>query len=231
MTINKGLAIFALTTTATFNAAAADSGLYLHAGAGKSIVVDFDNDCRAANNAADATFGDIPHTTTCDDRDAAFSFSLGYQVSDDFAVELGHTNLGEFSTHTAARDSFLDNYFSSDIDVTVKAKAITLSAVGLIPVSDQAKFFGRLGVARTKLETLGEGRSEIVVSNEIIESTEFATASSNTSSGLYGGIGFQFNPSRDFGLTVEYQHYYDIEREEGGHEDIGFLSAGILARF
>ena len=68
-----------------------------------------------------------------DDSDTSLRLLGGYRLSDRFAVELSYTDYGDFSRGAGRAD----------------VEAVTLSAVGTLPLNAQWGLFARGGVART----------------------------------------------------------------------------------
>jgi OOP family OmpA-OmpF porin len=71
--------------------------------------------------------------SACDDDSQAYGVFLGYQTSDNIALELGYDDLGEFTGEGMLND-----------DVT----AVTIAPKFSIPVIDQFDLYGKLGAAR-----------------------------------------------------------------------------------
>jgi len=100
---------------------------------------------------------------------------FGYQYDKNFAIELQFTGVGQ-AIDTAGN--------------TVKGDALSLSSIGLLPVSDSFELLGKIGVATTKTTT--------------------SAAASNTgtsSAGLTFGLGAQYNLNRDVGLRLVLDRY------------------------
>ena len=127
----KGLAILGLASSMALTgpALAQDMGFYAGLSFGQSSA---DVDCAGA--------------TSCDEEDTAWKIFGGYQFNRHLAVELGYTDLGEFSA-SAPGASF-----------TVEATAFEVSAVGMLPLGDKFSVFGRIGMYKADTDataTLG----------------------------------------------------------------------------
>jgi OOP family OmpA-OmpF porin len=100
---------------------------------------------------------------------------VGYQYNKNLAVEGQFTGIGE----------------SKDVNGnTVKGDAFSLSAVGLLPLSDSFELYGKLGFASTKTKA-----------------SAGATNLGATRSALTYGIGGQYNVSQSFGVRFGWDQY------------------------
>jgi len=99
-----------------------DSPLYGGVGYGFTHLDDSDNNFNAI--------------TGFDDRDEAWSFFVGYKFSDNFAVEGGYSDLGDY------------DYDGGDLEV----EAFTVDAVGILPVHERIDVFAKAGLARVKYD-------------------------------------------------------------------------------
>ena len=69
-----------------------------------------------------------------DNRDTSLGANAGYRFNSNFALEGGYTRLGDFSP-------------------SYNARALSLSAIGLLPFEERFSLYGKAGVARTRAET------------------------------------------------------------------------------
>lgn len=106
---------------------------------------------------------------------AIYGGLLGYQYNKNLAVEAQFTGIGQ-ATDTAGS--------------AVKGDAFSLSAVGLLPLSDSFDLYGKLGFASTKTQ-----------------SSAGATNLGATRSALTYGIGGQYNVSQSFGVRFGWDQY------------------------
>ena len=77
-----------------------------------------------------------------DKSDTAFDVNLGYRLNRNFAVEGAYTNLGKFHFSSAAGDG------------DVKPTAVSLSAVGILPLQSNFSLYGKAGIAHTETKGL-----------------------------------------------------------------------------
>lgn len=99
----------------------------------------------------------------------------GYQYNRNLAVEVQFTGAGK-ATDVAGN--------------TVKADALSLTAVGLLPLTDSFELLGKLGVASAKT-TASAG----------------STNQGASRTGLTYGVGAQYNVSQNLGLRVVWDRY------------------------
>jgi len=112
----------------------------------------------------------------------------GYQFTPNWAVEVGYTRLGNHTiTATAAGASGSASY---DLD------AFELSALGILPVSQDFAFFGRLGATHNRMS----GASVTVNGNT-------ATVSSDSHNAIVWGVGGEWTIKPQLGLRLEYEDF------------------------
>lgn len=140
---------------------------------------------------------------SCDDKDSAWKIFGGYEINRNFAVELGYTDLGEFTASGpgAARQS-------------IEATAWELVGVGSIPIADRFSLYGKVGGYRAD----SEGRAGALSADE-----------SNT--GLTFGVGAQYDFTRTVGVRAEWQRYNDVGGGQIGESDLDVLSVGVRVKF
>lgn len=148
---------------------------------------------------------DVSGVGSNSDNDSAFSLRSGYYFNPNFAVEGFYSNLYD------------KNFtFATPNDGNTKLSAIGLGVVGKKNFgADGNGFFvdGRAGVARGKVETSIAGLGK----------------DSSTSTKPYVGVGAGFDFSRNFGVSLNYDH----NKGSGQNVDVtaNTLTAGAEYRF
>lgn len=170
--------------------ALAQSPLYAGGAIGQASVKEF---CSGAAGAGIA----------CSDSDTSWRAFAGWQASPHFALEAGYTNLGSVSA-SSGQNSF-----------TLKASALDLSLVALLPVGNGLAPFGRLGV----YSALTDASSNF----------GFSEGSSNT--GLTYGAGLRYDLGARAALRGEWQRFQDVSGGRLGKSDVDTLSLGVLFKF
>lgn len=142
----------------------------------------------------------------CDNSDKGPKVEIGYDFNKNFGVELGYTSFGTL-------------FDSNDDSLSVKQKsnAITISAIGTLPVNDWFGVYGRFGFARYDTNNSG-----------VIEGVPIKDENGNTS---YWGAGVKFSLNEQFALRFEYQNYADLSDQPGHKDDVQGLFAGGVYRF
>ena len=100
----------------------------------------------------------------------------GYQYNKNLDVEAQFTGLGK-ATDVAGN--------------TTKADALSLVAVGILPLSDSFELLGKLGVASAKTKTAG------------LTASNFGA----TRTGVTYGLGAQYNVNQNLGLRLVWDRY------------------------
>lgn len=192
MKASKQLLILALSALASVSvpALAADadsSGFYLGASVGGS------------NFKAECSDG-----VSCSNPGTSFKLLAGYQFSPNWAVEGSYVDFGKIG-HT-----FGNGHSSS------KLHSFTLAGVGFLPLSDQAKLFGKLGAHHSEAK---------------IEDNYYGTSSSETrsKSGAMLGVGFQYDFTKNFSGRVEYE-WLNLGGGSSG-SNLKLYTAGVVYKF
>lgn len=122
--------------------------------------------------------GVSPAATVAVNKTSNFIYGglAGYQYNKNLAVEVQFTGVGK-STDVAGN--------------SLKGDALSLTAVGLLPLDDSFELLGKLGVASVKTTSSG------------LTATNLGT----TRTGLTYGIGAQYNASKNLGLRLVWDRY------------------------
>jgi OmpA-OmpF porin, OOP family len=142
----------------------------------------------------------------CDDTDKGPKVELGYDFNEYWSAELGYTSFG----------TVFDSNEGS-LQVTQKSNAITLSALGTVPLGEWFGVYGRFGYAR--YDTNNSGMVESVAIDDESGYTPF------------WGAGVSVNLSEEFSLRLEYQNYADLSDLPGRKDDVQGLYGGVVYHF
>lgn len=140
------------------------------------------------------------YDVTLDSEPAAINLKLGNTFNENFAIEaiLG-MGLIDDSVSGADFDFELDNLFG-------------ISAVGLIPLNETVKLYGKVGVAKIDYDDSDGDKSD--------------------ASGLFYGVGISADFTRRFGMSLEYLQYPDGDYEDYKVDiETTSLSLGAHIRF
>ncbi len=161
---------------------------------------------------------DFPAGFISTDDDTAYKLFAGYNVSSNFAAEVGYGDLGEYNINDAG----------NQVDLEFAAWYATL--VGRVQIADRWKMFGRLGYAYwdTDLSYTEPG---------------FSSSGSDTGFDPVIGLGFQYSPTDMFDIRFEWEQFQNVGDEVAtslgaglgnielnGH-DVNVVGIGITYRF
>lgn len=160
---------------------------------------------------------DCTGTTSCDDKDTSWKMFGGYQINQNFAVELGYSNLGEVRADTP---SFVFGGLTVPPATTrIETTAWELVGVGSLPMADRFSLFGKLGLyrAETKIDIAFEGAGSVTDDDNNV--------------GLTLGVGARYDFTRNLGIRAEWQRYSEVAAADFGESDVDVISIGVLWRF
>lgn len=223
------------------SALALESGFYVGA-MGAQATADVDRD--DVIGGGDLTL--INFSPSIDDSDTALGLVVGWQFVRWVALEAQIIDLGEYSAEVSFTDP---NVFASaphNIDVryheSVEAAAVTLSGIFTIPIGEQVAIGLRGGFAVSAAETsysLVARRGNNILFEE--EDDDDAEASDLTAT---FGIGVEWDPTRHFGMRLEWQRINDVgsedddydgedfdDEEEHSGNDVDLISLSLIGRF
>ena len=124
----------------------------------------------------------------------AFSAFGGYSYNEYVGGELAYVDFGSADTSAPG--------------ISMKGHAISLDAVGSLPLGKDFSLFAKLGFASTNVEITG--------------------GSSSSKGDVTYGIGAQYNASRDWGVRLGYDNY---RVGDTNTKDSAYTSLGVLFRF
>ena len=113
-----------------------------------------------------------------EDNPFGWKIYAGYDFNDNFAVEGSYINSGEAE----------DEVFGEQVEVTLTA--FTVSAIGLMPVSDTVSLFGKLGFY--------SGEEEVTVQGSSLDDDD---------DGMTVGAGVRFATSDNFVIRGDFDWY------------------------
>jgi OOP family OmpA-OmpF porin len=157
--------------------------------------------CASAARAQDSGFyadADIAasrlHVDGVDDQNGtSYGLNAGYRVNRNFAVEGGYARLGDFGDQTS-----------------YKADALSLSAVGLLPLERSWALYGKAGFARTSAEVPGV---------------------TDDANGLVIGAGAMYDFTRQFYAKAGWDRYTKVGGADTGSGAVDVFGVGLGMRF
>lgn len=149
-------------------------------------------------------------------RDTSYGLNLGYRVSRHWAVEGAYARLGEFAyssnVTTPAADTVQGKY---------KVDALSISALGILPLQSNWSLYGKAGIARTDARLSAN-------------STTGATAvggATGTNTGLVVGAGAMYDINRSLFARAGWDHYANVGTDATGKGGIDTYTIGIGMHF
>jgi len=130
-------------------------------------------------------------SSNCEDSDTAWKLFGGYKVTNNLSAEAAYVNLGDLHKK------------NSNSDVS----AVTLNAVGSMPVSDKFEVFGKVGAMRWSSDNSNDG--------------------SESGFGVTYGVGAKMQMSETTKLRAEWEKFPGVETSKDDKTDVNMLSVGV----
>lgn len=151
---------------------------------------------------------------TDDDRDNGYKLFAGYQVNDNFAVEAGYFDLGQFGSR-AVKDQV------GSLKTRAKTRGFNVDLVGSVPMTEKLSAFARFGVHYYEAKDRFQGGDGFVVSDEHRRERDVD---------MKWGGGLQYDFTQKFAMRLEAERYA-IDDVTGGNGKISMYSLGAIYRF
>src|SRR5712691_628986 len=145
---------------------------------------------------------------SCDTKAAAFGILGGYQISRNFAAELGYHDFGRVT------------FSAPGVSGNIKANASELVGLGAYPFANQFSVYGKLGAyhAEAKLSASQAGSGSV--------------SPKDRNTDLTFGFGAVYDVTREAGVRAEWQRYKNVGGDDTlGKHDIDVISIGLIWRF
>lgn len=168
--------------------AADDPGWYAGAGVGRTDVKKTSSWAQLTDGTL-ATRG-ITSNTVIDSHDTAWKLFGGYQFNENFAVEGGYHNLGQFKGATV-----ITAPAASTAVGKWDAYAGSVAAVGIYPVVNRFAVFAKAGLAVTRLKVDVPG-------------AQFSPSATRVQPLL--GVGVKYDINKAFGLRGEFERFNNV---------------------
>jgi hypothetical protein len=181
------------------------------------------------SQAGFAGFGIMPTgpitPTLQDEKDSGYGFQVGYRFNRWLALEGGYVDLGETTFKASAPGVLL---FDNSTDTfTQKLSSgiagITVSALGIVPLSYRWETYGRAGIL------IGNNELRVRAADSMGGSGSFDISESATDSML--GVGVAFFLAEVYSIRAEFTRIMDAGDGISGENDIDLLSLGFTVRF
>ena len=205
----KAIAAFALVVSSGVHAQSADkAGWYAGIDLGRS---------RLGMNGSDvdgalANQG-VAGSSSIDNTGTAYGVNGGYRFNRYFALEGAYERLGSFD--------YSSNTGSDTISGKFKANALSLSGVGIYPLSPAWSVYGKAGLARTGATLEASSASGATPIDN----------SSHTGTGLLVGAGVTYDFDRAFYAKADWDRYAKVGDDSTGSGPIDLYMVGVGMRF
>jgi len=209
-TLKRAISALALAGMTLPAAAAQPSGWYIGAGAGESRVNIDEKDITADLLASGFTTTSFKEG----DRELGYKFLAGYRFNDYFALEGGYFDLGKFDYRaTTVPDGTLRG--------SLEFEGWNLDLLGMLPISERASVFARVGAHRSKAKAsfAGTGLVNVFIPSASFKATDYKV-----------GVGYQYSFTDALGLRVEAERYR-MDDAVGNKGDIDLFSFGLVYHF
>lgn len=156
-------------------------------------------------------------TTSISDEDKDFAYKVfgGYQFNDNFALEAGYFDLGEFGYKAVTNPE-------GTLTGTIELKGINLDLLGFLPLNEKFSVFARVGANYAQAK-------DTYSSTGAVDIPADASPSKNATN-YKAGVGVQYDLSRSLALRAEAERYR-INDAVGNDGDINMFSLGLVYRF
>lgn len=143
---------------------------------------------------------------TCKETDTAGKILGGYQLSKNFALELGYADLGQAKAT-----------FSGSGDATIGTKGFEFTGIGMLPIGDRFSLLARAGLFHWNVDAK--------------DGTGLVGSASASGTDLTFGFGVKFDFTKDFAIRGEWQRYKDVgDANTTGQGDVDFIGASLVYR-
>jgi OmpA-OmpF porin, OOP family len=153
-----------------------------------------------------------------EESDTAVKVYGGYRFHQNFALEAGYINFGDFKATVSATSPV-----PGTITANWKPAGFYVDAVGIIPLNDQAFLFGKAGAMFARLDA----HASATVAGIVLRAS-----GDDNDTNLKLGAGIQWDFARSVGMRVEYERVNNLgDKNTTGEGDISLWSLGLHLRF
>src|SRR2546423_715244 len=155
----------------------------------------------------------VAGSSSIDNTSTAYGINGGYRFNRYFALEGAYERLGSFDYSSSAGSDTISGKF--------KANALSLSGVGIYPLSPQWSLYGKAGLARTDATLEASSASGATLIDN----------SSHTGTGLLVGAGVTYDFDRAFYAKAGWDRYAKVGDDSTGSGPIDLYMVGVGMRF
>lgn len=162
-------------------------------------------------------------TATLDTSDNGYGFFGGYRFNTHFAVEGGYVDLGTVSYRANLRGNITGIPTDAVTNVDTETSGITVSALGVWPLSYRWEVYGRAGALFSS--------NNFRLFYDDVEQNPRRNRFSESDVDLLAGVGTSFSFFEIYDVRLEYQRIFDAGDKTTGEGDNDVLSLGITVVF
>ena len=157
-------------------------------------------------------------STSADDKDQFYKFSLGYRFSPVIAIEGYFADLGKYNTR-----SVVVTPTAGSVSADYKSKGYGIDLVLSAPVTQEFSVFGRVGVIQAKTEATFSSTGSVGL---------LANRGSKNKTGQHFGVGLQYDFTPTVGIRGEVETFRKLgDDSTGGELKVDAVSVGAIFRF
>jgi OOP family OmpA-OmpF porin len=162
-------------------------------------------------------------SSTLDDGDAGYGFLGGYRFTPHFAVEGGYVDLGKVVYRANARGNITGIPTDAVLNVDTETSGITVSALGVWPLSYRWEVYGRAGALFSS--------NDFTLFYDDVEQNPRRDEFSESDVDVLVGVGTSYNFLEIYDLRLEFQRIFDAGDETTGEADLDMISLGVTVVF
>ncbi len=146
-----------------------------------------------------------PAATSCDDKDTAYKLYGGLEVNEFMSMEFGYVDLGK-STYSGAKSGKRDT------------RGMSVQLVGTYALSPKFTLLGKGGFG--------------ILHTEVDGTVVASTSEADTDLEWSLGLGAQYNFTKNVGMRVEWERYFNVgDATTTGEADVDLITAGVVYKF
>jgi len=223
--MRNGLAVCALACAGTGTVQGQQLGFYVGGNYGQS---EKDSEKQPFDQFALDIYDFFEYTSTgssssLDTKDTGFGFVAGYRLLPNLAFEGGYLDLGTVAFRSTSTGAFAEGPSDLTVNVDVETSGISLSALGVLPISYRTEIYARAGIlfSTTDFNTFVTDGVGSVRDSFSESSTDYIV-----------GVGAGFAFAEVYTARLEYDRVFDAGAEDaGGEADVDFISLGFTVAF
>jgi len=152
---------------------------------------------------------DISHSDFNDKTDTAFGAVVGYRWAVDrpfyLGVEAGYVDLGRISSKEEFGGSYAGVDYRYVDKYKLKGRAVLVGANGKWELPHRWTITARLGLAHSR--TTYDYSQKFYVNGNLQDTFKPFPKESSTDNGIYAGVGFGYDFTKNFSVTLNYDNY------------------------